>query len=96
MGIRLANFFSEILLFYRNYDRIGLIQPNNCISGSGKIRTKMEEVTITFLTPHKEDFTGTAVEIAAELHVRTLKYGTCGYQIPANVVFLFDTEDFDA
>ena len=56
----------------------------------------MEEITITFLTPHKEDFTGTAVEIAAELHVRTLKYGTCGYQLPANVVFLFDTEDFDA
>jgi hypothetical protein len=50
----------------------------------------MEEITITFLTPHKEDFTGTAVEIAAELHVRTLKYGTCGYQLP-----LFDLEDFN-
>lgn len=56
----------------------------------------MEEITITFLTPYREEFTGTAVEIAAELHVRTLKYGTCGYQLPANVSFLFDMEDFNA
>ena len=56
----------------------------------------MEEITITFLTPRKEDFTGTAQEVAVELQVRTLKYGTCGYQLPANVAFLFDVEDFDA
>ena len=43
MGIGLANFFSEILLFYRKYDRIELIQPNNCISGSGKIRRVMKK-----------------------------------------------------
>ena len=53
-------------------------------------------ITITFLTPRKEDFTGTAKEVAAEIQVRTLKYGTCGYQLPANVSFLFDLEDFDA
>jgi hypothetical protein len=53
------------------------------------------EITITFLTPYKEDFKGTYAEIARELEVRTLKYGTCGYKIASNVAFLFDTGDFD-
>ncbi len=53
------------------------------------------EITITMLTPYEEQFTGTYAEIAAEIQVRTLKYGSCGYQIPANVSFLFDVEDFD-
>ena len=95
IGDRTSKFLSEILLFYRKYDRIELIQPNNCISGSGKVWRLMQEITITFLTPQKEDFTGTAQEVAAELQVRTLKYGSCGYQLPANVAFLFDMEDFD-
>lgn len=53
------------------------------------------EITITFLTPHKEAFTGTYAEIARELEVRTLKYGTCGYKVTSNIAFLFDTEDFN-
>jgi hypothetical protein len=55
MGIGLANFFSEILLFYRKYDRIELIQPNNCISGSGKIRRVMKKVIKMYLHSSKED-----------------------------------------
>jgi len=53
------------------------------------------EITITFLTPHKEDFTGSPAEIAREIQVRSLKYGSCGYKVPSNVSFLFNIEDFN-
>lgn len=47
------------------------------------------EFSITFLTPSEESFTGTALQIAAEIQVRTLKYGTCAYVVEPKMLFLW-------
>lgn len=52
----------------------------------------IEEVEIIFLTPDRESFTGTPIEIARELDRRMLLYGTCSYEIPAKTTILLDME----
>jgi len=50
-------------------------------------------ITVIFLSPHEEEFTGTAFEITTELHRRALIYGTCSYKIKRNVLYLVDMSE---
>ena len=53
------------------------------------------EVIFTNLGGTEENFIGTPIEIARQVHVRSLMYGTCTYRIPAKPSLLFDMEQED-
>jgi hypothetical protein len=50
-------------------------------------------VTVIFLTPQEEEFTGTLHEITTELYRRSLVFGTCAYKMKYNVLYLVDVSE---
>jgi len=50
-------------------------------------------ITVIFLTPQEEEFTGTTFEITTELYRRSLIFGTCAYKMKYNVLYLVDVSE---